>query len=156
MAADVVVVGAGIVGAACARALALAGALVVVLDRGAAAAATSAYGEGNLLVSDKGPGPELELAKVPLRRWTALADELGPRFPSVEHEAKGGLVVVTSGDGLSGLRAFAKTQRLRLVAETTVAGVPAVVPTITGRAWVTGTANYLLDPSDPFPTGFDF
>ena len=44
----------------------------------------------------------------------------------------------------------------RLVAETTVAGVPAVVPTITGRAWVTGTANYLLDPSDPFPTGFVF
>ncbi|WP_369372420.1 proline racemase family protein [Promicromonospora sp. Populi] len=44
----------------------------------------------------------------------------------------------------------------RLVSETTVAGVPAVVPTITGRAWVTGTANYLLDPSDPFPTGFVF
>jgi proline racemase len=44
----------------------------------------------------------------------------------------------------------------RLVSETTVAGLPAVVPTITGRAWVTGTANYLLDPSDPFPTGFVF
>lgn len=44
----------------------------------------------------------------------------------------------------------------RLVSETTVAGRPAVVPTITGRAWVTGTANYLLDPSDPFPTGFVF
>ena len=44
----------------------------------------------------------------------------------------------------------------RLVGETTVAGVPAVLPTITGRAWVTGTANYLLDPSDPFPTGFVF
>ncbi|GHH79083.1 proline racemase family protein [Promicromonospora soli] len=44
----------------------------------------------------------------------------------------------------------------RLVSETTVAGLPAVVPTITGRAWLTGTANYLLDPSDPFPTGFVF
>ena len=44
----------------------------------------------------------------------------------------------------------------RLVGETTVAGLPAVVPTITGRAWVTGTANYLLDPSDPFPTGLVF
>ncbi|MFI8526201.1 proline racemase family protein [Promicromonospora sukumoe] len=44
----------------------------------------------------------------------------------------------------------------RLVGETTVAGLPAVLPTITGRAWVTGTANYLLDPSDPFPTGFVF
>ncbi|MFD6138573.1 proline racemase family protein [Promicromonospora sp. NPDC060271] len=44
----------------------------------------------------------------------------------------------------------------RLVAETDVAGVAAVVPTITGRAWVTGTASYVLDPSDPFPTGFVF
>lgn len=115
MAADVVIVGAGIVGAACARALARAGARVTVLDRGAAAAATSAHGEGNLLVSDKGPGPELELAQVSLRRWVELAqelaDELGPRFPSIEHDAKGGLVVVTSGDGLTGLRRFAAAQR---------------------------------------------
>lgn len=42
----------------------------------------------------------------------------------------------------------------RLVEETEVAGIPAVVPTITGRAWVTGTAQYMLDPSDPFPRGF--
>jgi proline racemase len=28
------------------------------------------------------------------------------------------------------------------------------VPTITGRAWVTGTAQYVLDPDDPFPAGF--
>jgi len=44
----------------------------------------------------------------------------------------------------------------RLVKETTVAGMPAVIPTITGRAWVTGIGQYLLDPSDPFPTGFQF
>ncbi|WP_236792983.1 proline racemase family protein [Amycolatopsis sp. GM8] len=43
----------------------------------------------------------------------------------------------------------------RLVEETEVAGVPAVVPTITGRAWVTGTAQYFLDPADPFPAGFE-
>ncbi len=42
----------------------------------------------------------------------------------------------------------------RLVEETTVGGRPAVVPTVTGRAWVTGTAQYFLDPSDPFPAGF--
>ncbi|GAA5154929.1 MULTISPECIES: proline racemase family protein [Amycolatopsis] len=42
----------------------------------------------------------------------------------------------------------------RLVEETEVAGVPAVVPTITGRAWLTGTAQYFLDPDDPFPAGF--
>ncbi|MGI5487405.1 proline racemase family protein [Microtetraspora malaysiensis] len=42
----------------------------------------------------------------------------------------------------------------RLVAETSAGGRPAVVPTITGRAWVTGTAQYFLDPRDPFPSGF--
>jgi proline racemase len=42
----------------------------------------------------------------------------------------------------------------RLVAETRVGGLPAVVPEITGRAWVTGTGRYLLDADDPFPAGF--
>lgn len=45
----------------------------------------------------------------------------------------------------------------RLIAETELPdGRPAVIPTITGRAWITGTAQYLLDPTDPFPTGFTF
>jgi proline racemase len=43
----------------------------------------------------------------------------------------------------------------RLTEETTVGGRAAVVPTVTGRAWVTGTAQYLLDPADPFPEGFE-
>lgn len=42
----------------------------------------------------------------------------------------------------------------RLIGETTVGDRPAVLPTITGRAWVTGTAQYFLDPRDPFPEGF--
>jgi proline racemase len=42
----------------------------------------------------------------------------------------------------------------RLVAETTVGGLTAVVPEITGRAWVTGTGTYVLDAEDPFPAGF--
>ncbi|WP_043498667.1 proline racemase family protein [Georgenia sp. SUBG003] len=42
----------------------------------------------------------------------------------------------------------------RLVEATEVGGHPAVVPAITGRAWVTGTAQYFLDPTDPFPAGF--
>jgi len=42
----------------------------------------------------------------------------------------------------------------RLVEETTVAGRPAVIPEITGRAWITGMGQYLLDPADPFPEGF--
>ena len=42
----------------------------------------------------------------------------------------------------------------RLVAETEVAGRRAVIPTISGAAWVTGHARYVLDPDDPFPAGF--
>lgn len=42
----------------------------------------------------------------------------------------------------------------RLTGETEVGGVPAVVPRVTGRAWITGTAQYFLDPADPFPAGF--
>lgn len=44
----------------------------------------------------------------------------------------------------------------RLVRETEIGGRPAVIPTITGRAWVTGIGQYLLDPTDPFPAGFEF
>ena len=42
----------------------------------------------------------------------------------------------------------------RLVEETTVGGRNAVVPTITGQAWITGFASYVVDPTDPFPEGF--
>lgn len=43
----------------------------------------------------------------------------------------------------------------RLVEETNVADLPAVVPSVRGRAWITGTGQYLLDPTDPFPEGFE-
>jgi proline racemase len=42
----------------------------------------------------------------------------------------------------------------RLVEETRVGDRPAVVPTLTGQAWITGFAQYVLDESDPFPEGF--
>ncbi|MDR2323616.1 MAG: proline racemase family protein [Microbacterium sp.] len=44
----------------------------------------------------------------------------------------------------------------RLIGETTVGDRPAVIPTITGRAWVTGLGQYILDGDDPFPEGFVF
>jgi proline racemase len=42
----------------------------------------------------------------------------------------------------------------RLIRETTVGPYRAVVPTLSGRAWITGFAQYVLDPDDPFPEGF--
>ena len=42
----------------------------------------------------------------------------------------------------------------RLVEEARVGDRAAVVPSITGTAWITGFANYAVDPTDPFPEGF--
>jgi proline racemase len=42
----------------------------------------------------------------------------------------------------------------RLVGETAVGDLPAVVPEVTGRAWITAMGQYLLDDRDPFPAGF--
>jgi proline racemase len=42
----------------------------------------------------------------------------------------------------------------RLVEETRVGDRPAVAPEITGTAWITGFASYVVDPTDPFPEGF--
>ncbi len=115
MVGSAVVIGAGIIGAACARSLAMAGVDVVIVDRGAAASGTTAHGEGNILVSDKAPGPELVMAQYAAAMWPrlarALADELGDSFPSIEFESKGGLVVATTQAGASPLSAFASTQR---------------------------------------------
>lgn len=38
--------------------------------------------------------------------------------------------------------------------ELTIGGMPGIRPSITGSAWITAFHNYVLDPSDPFPTGF--
>jgi proline racemase len=57
------------------------------------------------------------------------------------------------------VKAAAKEQRGttfagRLVEQTRVGPHEAVVPTISGRAWITGFAQYVVDPDDPFPEGF--
>ncbi|MFF5468148.1 NAD(P)/FAD-dependent oxidoreductase [Streptomyces achromogenes] len=118
---DVVVVGAGMAGAACALYAARSGLEVRVVDRGAVAGGTTGAGEGNLLVSDKEPGAELRLALLSARLWAELAEELGA---AVEYEPKGGLVVASTPGALAALRDFAARQR--------AAGVTAV-PVAAGR-----------------------
>ncbi|MET8564364.1 FAD-binding oxidoreductase [Streptomyces flaveolus] len=105
---DVVVVGAGMTGAACALYAARAGLDVRLVDRGPVAGGTTGAGEGNLLVSDKEPGPELELASLSARLWAGLARELGA---AIEYEAKGGLVVASTPGTLAALRGLAVDQR---------------------------------------------
>lgn len=110
-----VVVGAGIVGAACAEALSAAGLRVLVLDRDAPAGAATAAGGGGVLVSDKDPGPELELARASRRRWPELLDEvrelIGTLPAEVGWEAEGGLAVAVSAGAIGPLAALTAAQR---------------------------------------------
>ena len=41
-----------------------------------------------------------------------------------------------------------------IVGLTTVGNHAAVIPTITGRAWITGQSTLMLDPGDPWPDGY--
>jgi glycine/D-amino acid oxidase-like deaminating enzyme len=104
----VVVVGAGIVGATIAARLACAGAAVCVLDRQRPAGGSSSSGEGNILVSDKLPGPDIELALRSTALWHELAAEAGEAF---EFDRKGSLVVAHDEAELAALRQLVGAQR---------------------------------------------
>ena len=105
---DAVVIGAGVVGAATALSLTNAGLKVLVIDRGNVANGTTSAGEGNILVSDKAPGSELELAFRSRNAWFEVNEDIGGGF---ELEAKGGLVVARSEIGLTNLYQLSKEQR---------------------------------------------
>ena len=97
---------------------------------GAAARAATSIHPGWLDRSPCGTGTSARLAQLHARKEVALGEDfvnesiIGTRFTG------------------------------RIVEETMVGGRPAVVSEITGRAWVTGMGQYLLDPEDPFPAGF--
>jgi len=87
--ADAIVVGAGICGAAAAFYLQEKGMEVLLLDRGAVSGGTTGLGEGNVLVCDKPPGPERELALLGRDLWV----ELGERFPAARATRTGALLL---------------------------------------------------------------
>ena len=126
--ADVVVIGAGMVGAATAAALAATGRRVLVVDRSGPLGGTTAAGEGNILVSDKLPGPELDLALRSVALWQKLAAEASEVDGSIEvfgvrtvsgvsgvsgfeFESKGGVVVAHDEAQLAALLALGERQR---------------------------------------------
>ncbi|MFJ9213984.1 NAD(P)/FAD-dependent oxidoreductase [Streptomyces sp. NPDC102264] len=106
---DVVVIGAGMVGAACAYYCSAAGLRVTVIERGAIAAGTTAACEGNILLSDKEPGPELDLALLSSRLWSEVAQDVGAG--RLEYQRKGGVVVAASRATADGLRQLTARQR---------------------------------------------
>jgi trans-L-3-hydroxyproline dehydratase len=58
------------------------------------------------------------------------------------------------GDSMIHASLIGSTFRGRILADTEVAGRPAILPSITGRGWLTGFHQYLLDADDPFPQGY--
>jgi proline racemase len=42
----------------------------------------------------------------------------------------------------------------QILGDTDLAGTPAITPTVTGRAWITGTTKIMVDPDDPWPRGY--
>ncbi|HET6549929.1 MAG TPA: FAD-dependent oxidoreductase [Solirubrobacter sp.] len=103
---DVVVVGAGVVGAACAHALARAGARVRLIDRAHVASGSSGACEGNVLLWDKELERELPLARRSADAWEALAEQLDDDF---EYDRKGSVVVAETEAELT---AFAERSRV--------------------------------------------
>ncbi|WP_046508712.1 NAD(P)/FAD-dependent oxidoreductase [Streptomyces odonnellii] len=106
---DVLVIGAGMVGAACAYYCSLAGLRVTVVERGAIASGTTAACEGNILLSDKEPGPELDLALLSSRLWREAAEAVGAE--RLEYQPKGGVVVAAAEPTADGLRELTAVQR---------------------------------------------
>ena len=90
----IAVVGAGIAGVSVAFELRERGIDVVLVDRGEVATQTTGLGEGNVLVSDKRPGPERDLAIAGRALWHELAE----RYPdAVKLRPKGALVLFEDG-----------------------------------------------------------
>ena len=58
------------------------------------------------------------------------------------------------GEPLTAVSIIGSTFTGRIVGTTEVGGRPAVLPEISGRAWITGTHQHMLDPSDPWPAGY--
>ncbi|AHG92413.1 FAD dependent oxidoreductase (plasmid) [Gemmatirosa kalamazoonensis] len=98
---DAIVVGAGIVGAACARELARDGRKVLVLDASFASSGTTAAGMGHLVVMDDSP-EQLALTSLSVSLWRELAPSLPP---SVEYEPCGTVWVAADESQLAAVRA---------------------------------------------------
>lgn len=140
---DVVVIGGGMVGAACAYYCAEAGLRVTVVERGSPGGGSTSACEGNLLVSDKEPGPELDLALVSSRLWRELAARHGAE--TFEYQAKGGVVVATSAETAVGLAELTAAQRVSGVdaEDVTAAELRELEPNVTPSA--VGGAYYPQD-----------
>ena len=140
--ADVLIIGAGIIGAATAYFATLQGLSVTVVERGLPASGTTSRCEGNILVSDKELGPELELMRYSLEVWKGELSEFGHLW---EFESKGGIIVASRETSLASLDRVTTSQRSHgIVAEPLdIQALRTLEPHVTDRAL--GAAFYPED-----------
>ena len=105
---DVIIIGAGVIGASIAYHLTKENIQAVVLDKKEIATGSSSACEGLLLLQSKKPGIHLDMALDSIRRFPALVQELGH---PIEYENKGGLVVIESEDELAAMQLFVEKQK---------------------------------------------
>ena len=106
--ADVIIIGAGVIGASIAYYLGKEGIRAVVLDKKQIASGSSGACEGLLLLQSKKPGIHLDMALESLRRFSQLARELDP---PIEYENKGGVVVIETEEELAAMQQFVEKQK---------------------------------------------
>ncbi|MEI4195547.1 trans-3-hydroxy-L-proline dehydratase [Roseovarius sp. E0-M6] len=61
---------------------------------------------------------------------------------------------LTLGQTFEAISIIGSTFTGKILSETQMAGRPAIIPEITGRGWITGIHQHLLDPDDPWPEGY--
>lgn len=123
---DVVVVGAGVIGAACAYYLVQEGLEVCLMDSGFAGGGTTAAGMGHIAVMDESE-PQFALTSYSRRLWADLAEEFGSRW---ENDTCGTLWVAADEEEMvhvSAKAAFYRERGVR-VAELTAAEVARLEP----------------------------
>ena len=100
---DVAVIGAGAIGTAVAYYCSKAGASVVLIDSGDIAEGTSSKCDGNILVCDKKPGFDAQLARASLDMFDSLSREL--EYP-IQWSQKGSLYLIETEEELEIARKF--------------------------------------------------
>ncbi len=106
--ADVVVIGGGIVGAACAYYLCASGLEVHLVERRFPASGTSRACDGLILLWDKTPGAELALGQASAALWIELTEALGADF---EYARNGTILLAEGAESLATGRATAEAMR---------------------------------------------
>jgi glycine/D-amino acid oxidase-like deaminating enzyme len=97
---DVAIVGAGIVGAACARECAAHGLKTAVIDAAGVAGGATAAGMGHIVVMDDSPA-QMDLTRWSVELWSQLAPELPPQ---AEFETRGTIWVAADGEEMAEVR----------------------------------------------------